>query len=61
MRIEPGLVAVITGAAGGIGRGLAEEARRFWLLPRKNFKPALERRLSSFLDETNPVFQMADA
>ncbi|WP_342246691.1 SDR family NAD(P)-dependent oxidoreductase [Pseudomonas sp. OTU5201] len=37
------------------------EAGRFWLLPHKNFKPALERRLSSILDETNPVFQMADA
>lgn len=37
------------------------EAERFWLLPHKNFKPALERRLASILDETNPVFQMADA
>lgn len=37
------------------------EAGRFWLLPHKNFKPALERRLASILDETNPVFQMADA
>ncbi|AOE83853.1 SDR family NAD(P)-dependent oxidoreductase [Pseudomonas sp. TCU-HL1] len=37
------------------------EAERFWLLPHKSFKPALERRLASILDETNPVFQMADA
>ncbi|WAG80211.1 SDR family NAD(P)-dependent oxidoreductase [Metapseudomonas furukawaii] len=37
------------------------EAGHFWLLPHKQFKPALERRLSSILDETNPVFQMADA
>jgi hypothetical protein len=37
------------------------EAGRFWLLPHKSFKPALERRLASILDETNPVFQMADA
>lgn len=37
------------------------EVGRFWLLPHKNFKPALERRLTSILDETNPVFQMADA
>lgn len=28
MRIEQGQVAVITGAAGGIGRGLAEEGGR---------------------------------
>ncbi|MBD2836032.1 SDR family NAD(P)-dependent oxidoreductase [Pseudomonas sp. JM0905a] len=39
--------------------GIAEG--RFWLLPHKNFKPALERRLCSILDETNPVFQMAEA
>lgn len=36
------------------------EAGRFWLLPHKNFKPALERRLASILDETTPVFQMAE-
>lgn len=35
-------------------------AGRFWLLPHKNFKPALEQRLASILEETNPVFQMAD-
>lgn len=35
-------------------------AGRFWLLPHKSFKPALERRLASILDETNPAFQMAD-
>ncbi|WP_280287176.1 hypothetical protein [Pseudomonas sp. BN417] len=67
MLIQQGQVAVITGAAGGIGKGLAREvfagieAGRFWLLPHNNFKPALERRLASILDETNPVFQMADA
>ncbi|MBM7060341.1 SDR family NAD(P)-dependent oxidoreductase [Pseudomonas sp. UL073] len=37
--------------------GIAE--RRFWLLPHKFFKPALERRMQSILEETNPVFQMA--
>lgn len=37
--------------------GIAEQ--RFWLLPHKFFKPALERRMQSILEETNPVFQMA--
>lgn len=36
------------------------EAARFWLLPHKSFKPALEQRLTSILAETNPVFQMAE-
>ncbi|MBT8766117.1 SDR family NAD(P)-dependent oxidoreductase [Pseudomonas boanensis] len=38
--------------------GVAEG--RFWLLPHKSFKPALEQRLASILEETNPVFQMVD-
>jgi len=38
--------------------GIAE--RRFWLLPHKFFKPALERRMQSILEETNPVFQMVE-
>lgn len=37
--------------------GIAEQ--RFWLLPHKFFKPALERRMQSILEETNPIFQMA--
>lgn len=31
------------------------EAGRFWLLPQPEFKPMLERRNASILDETNPV------
>jgi NADP-dependent 3-hydroxy acid dehydrogenase YdfG len=34
--------------------------KRFWILPHKGFKPALERRVQSILGETNPQFQMAD-
>lgn len=34
--------------------------KRFWILPHKGFKPALERRVQSILEETNPVFQMTD-
>ncbi|MFC5696578.1 hypothetical protein ACFPU0_13535 [Pseudomonas sp. GCM10022186] len=36
------------------------EAEHCWLLPHKNFKPALQRRLASILDGTKPVLQMAD-
>lgn len=38
----------------------AVEQKRFWILPHKSFKPALERRLQSILGETNPQFQMTD-
>lgn len=34
--------------------------QRFWILPHKDFKPALERRVQSILHETNPQFQMTD-
>lgn len=34
--------------------------KRFWILPHKGFKPALERRVQSILEQTNPVFQMTD-
>ena len=34
--------------------------KRFWILPHKGFKPALERRVQSILHETNPQFQMTD-
>ena len=34
------------------------EAGDFWLLPHKSFKPALQRRLTSILEETNPIFEM---
>lgn len=34
--------------------------KRFWVLPHKDFKPALEQRVRSILDETNPQFQMFD-
>ncbi|MGE8153465.1 SDR family NAD(P)-dependent oxidoreductase [Pseudomonas vancouverensis] len=34
--------------------------KRFWILPHKGFKPALERRVQSILGETNPAFQMTD-
>ncbi|WP_068826426.1 SDR family NAD(P)-dependent oxidoreductase [Pseudomonas sp. BMS12] len=37
----------------------AVEDKRFWILPHKFFKPALQSRLQSILDETNPIFQMA--
>ncbi|WP_439888363.1 SDR family NAD(P)-dependent oxidoreductase [Pseudomonas sp. MBLB4123] len=37
----------------------AVEEKRFWILPHKFFKPALQSRLQSILDETNPIFQMA--
>ncbi|MNH05717.1 1-deoxy-11-beta-hydroxypentalenate dehydrogenase [compost metagenome] len=37
---------------------LAEQ--RFWIFPHKDFKPALELRLRSILEETNPQFQMID-
>lgn len=38
----------------------AIEEKRFWILPHKGFKPALERRVQSILGETNPQFQMTD-
>ncbi|WP_433769882.1 SDR family NAD(P)-dependent oxidoreductase [Pseudomonas putida] len=38
----------------------AIEEKRFWILPHKGFKPALERRVHSILQETNPQFQMTD-
>ncbi|MDF3936718.1 SDR family NAD(P)-dependent oxidoreductase [Pseudomonas citronellolis] len=34
--------------------------KRFWILPHPDFKPALRARTQSILDETNPVFQLAD-
>ncbi|MFU2329020.1 SDR family NAD(P)-dependent oxidoreductase [Pseudomonas sp. NFX98] len=34
--------------------------KRFWILPHKGFKPALERRVQSILEERNPQFQMTD-
>ncbi|WP_160108798.1 SDR family NAD(P)-dependent oxidoreductase [Pseudomonas izuensis] len=34
--------------------------KRFWILPHKGFEPALERRVQSILEQTNPVFQMTD-
>lgn len=34
--------------------------KRFWILPHPDFKPALQARTQSILDETNPVFLMAD-
>lgn len=34
----------------------AIDEKQFWILPHKEFKPALERRLLSILDETNPEF-----
>jgi NAD(P)-dependent dehydrogenase (short-subunit alcohol dehydrogenase family) len=34
--------------------------KRFWVFPHKGFKPALERRVQSILEETNPQFQMTD-
>lgn len=38
----------------------AIDHKRFWILPHKDFKPALERRMRSIIEETNPVFQMID-
>ena len=35
--------------------------KRFWILPHKFFKPALQRRLQSILEERNPVFQFVEA
>ncbi|MDH0301686.1 SDR family NAD(P)-dependent oxidoreductase [Pseudomonas sp. GD04091] len=52
--------------AGMAPRALAEQVfealaeKRFWILPHKSFKPALEQRLRSILDECNPRFVMAD-
>jgi NADP-dependent 3-hydroxy acid dehydrogenase YdfG len=52
--------------AGMAPRALAElvfqavAEKRFWILPHKFFKPALEQRLRSILDESNPRFVMAD-
>jgi NAD(P)-dependent dehydrogenase (short-subunit alcohol dehydrogenase family) len=34
--------------------------KRFWVFPHKGFKPALDRRMQSILEETNPQFQMTD-
>jgi len=38
----------------------AIDEKRFWIFPHKGFKPALERRVNSILEETNPQFQMTD-
>ncbi|MEX5609469.1 SDR family NAD(P)-dependent oxidoreductase [Pseudomonas protegens] len=38
----------------------AIDAKRFWVLPHKDFKEALQRRVRSILDETNPQFRMPD-
>ncbi|MGH8354270.1 MAG: SDR family NAD(P)-dependent oxidoreductase [Pseudomonas sp.] len=38
----------------------AVREKRFWILPHKFFKPALQRRVQSILEETNPVFQMIE-
>nr|WP_314614434.1 SDR family NAD(P)-dependent oxidoreductase [uncultured Pseudomonas sp.] len=38
----------------------AVDEKRFWILPHKAFKPALERRLRSVLNETNPTFAMPE-
>ncbi|MGH8433021.1 MAG: SDR family NAD(P)-dependent oxidoreductase [Pseudomonas sp.] len=38
----------------------AVREKRFWILPHKFFKPALQRRLQSILEETNPLFQFVD-
>ncbi|MEE9098939.1 SDR family NAD(P)-dependent oxidoreductase [Pseudomonas nitroreducens] len=38
----------------------AIDEKRFWILPHPDFKPALQARTQSILDETNPVFLMAD-
>lgn len=38
----------------------AIDEKRFWILPHKDFKPALELRVQSILEETNPQFQMFD-
>lgn len=39
----------------------AIDAKRFWVLPHKDFKAALQRRVRSILEETNPQFRMPDA
>lgn len=39
---------------------VAVAEKRFWIFPHKGFKPALERRVKSILEETNPHFQMTD-
>ncbi|MCY1186814.1 hypothetical protein D9M73_277230 [compost metagenome] len=36
----------------------AIDEKRFWILPHNDFKPALEQRVRSILEETNPQFQM---
>ncbi|MCY1409541.1 3-phenylpropionate-dihydrodiol/cinnamic acid-dihydrodiol dehydrogenase [compost metagenome] len=38
----------------------AIDAKRFWVLPHPDFKPALAARQQSVLDETNPVFRMVE-
>jgi NAD(P)-dependent dehydrogenase (short-subunit alcohol dehydrogenase family) len=38
----------------------AVREKRFWIFPHKFFKPALERRMQSILEETNPLFQFVD-
>ncbi|QRY78319.1 SDR family NAD(P)-dependent oxidoreductase [Pseudomonas sp. PDNC002] len=38
----------------------AIDDKRFWILPHPDFKPALQARTQSILDETNPVFLLAD-
>ncbi|WP_166360251.1 SDR family NAD(P)-dependent oxidoreductase [Pseudomonas akapageensis] len=35
----------------------AVQEKRFWILPHDFIKPAVERRLQSILEESNPVFQ----
>lgn len=38
----------------------AVREKRFWILPHKFFKPALQRRMQSILEETNPLFQFVE-
>ncbi len=38
----------------------AVREKRFWILPHKFFKPALQRRVQSILEESNPLFQFVD-
>ncbi|AZD86960.1 short-chain dehydrogenase/reductase SDR [Pseudomonas chlororaphis subsp. aureofaciens] len=38
----------------------AIDAKHFWILPHKTFKGALERRVRSILEETNPQFRMPE-
>jgi len=38
----------------------AIDEKRFWILPHPDFKPALQARTQSIVEETNPVFLLAD-